>query len=276
MIRAAFSRSFPAAMLLIVAQVVPSAFGDPGGVAEGNPQQTDPQDSTEDQGHKHTDSHQHSHNSQHGHGTEEPPAASETRHDSMHHDFSDAEHWSMRFDSAERQAWQKPEEVTELLAIEPGMTAVDLGAGTGYFLPYLSVAVGDAGRVIGLDPELGMVRFMVERAEREGLANVESRQIPFDDPELATGTADRILIVNTWHHIQNREAYAAKLRSALAVGGTVAVVDFTRDSPSGPPVAERLDPKQVIRELREGGLDAEVIEETLPRQYVVVGRRNTM
>ncbi len=195
------------------------------------------------------------------------------KHGTTHHDFSDAETWAARFDNPERSAWQKPAEVMDLLEIAPGMTVVDLGAGTGYFLSSLSRAVGVDGLVQALDPEADMVRFMEQRAVKEGLGNVEPRQIPFDDPELAAGSADRILIVNTWHHIQQREAYSLKLRDALTATGRVYIVDFTRDSPSGPPVAERLTTEQVIAELVAGGLQAEVIEETLPRQYVVVGRR---
>ena len=196
------------------------------------------------------------------------------RHHTMEHDFSGAEEWSARFDSPERQAWQRPAEVVEMLAVEPGMTLVDLGAGTGYFLSYLSRAAGDRGRVLALDPEPDMIRFMRERAERESLTNVEPKRIPFDDPELEPASVDRVLIVNTWHHIQDRAVYAEKLRAALKPGGGVYIVDFTRDSPSGPPVSERLTPEQVIAELAGGGLEAAAVDEDLPRQYVVVGRRS--
>ncbi len=199
---------------------------------------------------------------------------SEYRHSTMEHDFSSAEEWSARFDSPEREAWQKPAEVVALLGVEPGMTVVDLGAGTGYFLSHLSAAAGEGGRVLALDPEADMIRFMAERAQREGLANVEPRRIPFDDPQLEPASADRVLIVNTWHHIEQRADYAGKLLAALKPGGRVYVVDFTRDSPSGPPVEERLRYEQVIAELEGGGLEAEPVEETLPRQYVVVGRRS--
>ncbi len=195
------------------------------------------------------------------------------KHETSDHDFSVAEEWSARFDSPRRKAWQKPEEVVGLLGVEVGMTVVDLGAGTGYFLSYLSHAAGDGGRVLALDPEPDMVRFMGERAEREGLTNVEPRRIPFDDPQLEPASVDRVLIVNTWHHVGERADYARKLFAALKPGGGVYVVDFTRDSPSGPPVEERLDPEQVISELVEGGLEAAAVEETLPRQYVVAGRR---
>ncbi len=177
------------------------------------------------------------------------------------------------FDSPERQAWQKPADVVALLGVEPGMTVVDLGAGTGYFLSYLSEAAGKGGRVLALDPEPDMIRFIAERAKRDKLANVEARQIPFDDPKLEPASVDRVLIVNTWHHIAKRADYAGKLLAALKPGGRVYIVDFTRDSPSGPPVEERLKAEQVIAELAAGGLEAESVEEKLPRQYVVVGRR---
>lgn len=198
----------------------------------------------------------------------------EYEHHTMEHDFSRAEEWSARFDSAERKAWQKPEEVAALLEIEPGMTVVDLGAGTGYFLSYLSAAAGEDGRVLALDPEADMIRFIGERARREGLGNVEPRRIPYDDPELESGSVDRVLIVNTWHHIEDRSVYSEKLFAALKPDGRVYVVDFSKDSPSGPPVADRLEPAAVIGELGGGGLVAGLIEETLPRQYVVVGRRS--
>ncbi len=228
------------------------------------------QHTQEEDGHGHHPAGQHRHGDE-SHGGDQ---ATDYRHETMEHDFSGAEEWSARFDSPEREAWQRPAEVVALLGVEPGMTVVDLGAGTGYFLSYLSQATGAGGRVLALDPEPDMIRFMAERAKHESLANVEPHQIPFDDPELEVASVDRVLIVNTWHHIEKRADYAQKLLAALKPGGGVYIVDFTRDSPSGPPVEERLDPEQVIAELAGGGLEATTVEETLPRQYVVVGRRS--
>ena len=65
----------------------------------------------------------------------------------MHHDFSDAESYSATFDNPARNEWQKPTHLVTLLEIEPGMTVVDIGAGTGYFEPYLAAAVGKTGTV---------------------------------------------------------------------------------------------------------------------------------
>lgn len=188
------------------------------------------------------------------------------------HGFSDVERFARIFDDPERDAWQMPEQVVELLAIEPGMTVVDLGAGTGYFLPHLARAVGPEGRVIALDVEPNMVRHMEERIAREGIANVEARVAATDDPGLDPGSVDRVLVVDTWHHIEGRERYAARLRDALREGGTVTVVDFTRESPQGPPPAMRLSAEAVVEELRAGGLAPAIREERLPYQWVVTAQ----
>jgi SAM-dependent methyltransferase len=152
------------------------------------------------------------------------------------------------------------------------MTVADVGAGTGYFLPHLSRAVGPGGHVLALDIEPDMVRFMKERAQREGLANVEPRVVALDDPQLPAGGVDRVLIVDTWHHIDGRAAYAARLRAGLRPGGAVYVVDFKLDAAHGPPREHRLTPEQVMAELRQGGLSAEIVPVSLPEQYIVVGR----
>lgn len=190
----------------------------------------------------------------------------------LHHDFSDAERWAAIFDEPERLEWQRPEEVVQHMKISDGATVVDLGAGTGFFLPFLAKAASH-GKVLGLDPEENLVHHMRQRVAEADLGQVEIRRIPYDDPELAAGSVDRLLIVNTWHHIEQREVYASKLLAALASDGMLFVVDFTLDSPSGPPKKHRLPPQEVIAELIAGGFEAEVIEETLPRQYIVVGRR---
>jgi SAM-dependent methyltransferase len=198
---------------------------------------------------------------------------SDGRHGPLVHRFERAEDWKDRFEGPDRDAWQKPEHVVQLLAIAPGMTVADLGTGTGYFVPHLSRAVGPTGKVLALDIEPDMVRYVAERARREALGNVEARACAADDPSLADGSVARILIVDTWHHIPARGAYAKKLEKALAPGGFVMVIDFTRRSPHGPPVRHRITAEQVIRELAEGGLAAEQVDSELSDQYVVVGRR---
>jgi ubiquinone/menaquinone biosynthesis C-methylase UbiE len=191
----------------------------------------------------------------------------------MKHDFSDVARHEKNFDGPERAAWQKPDHVIALMSISPGMTVVDLGAGTGFFEPALDRAVGDSGKVLALDVEPNMVEHLKARAAQENLGRVEARLVATDDPGLAPQSVDRILVVNTWHHIDDRGPYAAKLGRALRAGGSIWVVDFDKTSAKGPPANHKLDPAEVIAELEAGGLDAEPVDEELSEQYVVVARR---
>lgn len=189
-------------------------------------------------------------------------------------DFSQAERFARHFDDPARDEWQRPRLVVEYLQVAQGHTVADIGAGTGYFVPHLAEAVGAGGRVLALDVEPNMVAYMERRIEQAGLQNVTARQVSESDPGLSEASIDRGLIVNTWHHIGDREHYAAKLAGALKPKGSVLIVDFTRESDMGPPPQHRLEAKQVIEELHAAGLAAEQIEaEALPKQYLVRGTR---
>lgn len=197
-------------------------------------------------------------------GTHAPPAP-------LVHRFRSAEEWAKVFDDPARDGWQKPDEVVALARIDQGMTVADLGAGTGYFEPHLSRAVGAEGRVLALDVEPDMIRHLKERAAREGWTNVEPRLVTTDDPKLESASLDRVLVVDTWHHVPAPVEYGKKLKSALRPAGLVVVVDFTKESKQGPPPEHRLAPEAVRDELISAGFSVEIAKEDLPDQYVVVG-----
>ncbi|MCA9677922.1 MAG: methyltransferase domain-containing protein [Kofleriaceae bacterium] len=190
----------------------------------------------------------------------------------MPHRFEDADAWAKVFDDPARDAWQRPDEVVALLALAPGMVVADVGAGTGYFEGRIAAAVGPDGEVIATDVEPDMVRYLGERAAHDGWTNVRALQVEPGDPGLAPASVDRVLIVDVWHHLDDRAGYAARLATALRPGGWVAVVDFTGDAERGPPRDHRLAPEAIIADLTAGGLVAELATETLPDQYVVIGR----
>lgn len=184
----------------------------------------------------------------------------------------DLQTYSDQLDEPERDEWQRPEEVIELLECRAGMTVVDLGAGTGYFLRHLSEAVGREGRVLALDISRSSINGMSSRIEREGLRNVRPELVAPDDPALSPRSVDRILVTNTWHHISERVDYAHRLLATLRPGGLLLIVDFTIDSPEGPPPQMRLPYDAVIRELEVAGFAVKVLQESLPYHYVIAGR----
>ncbi len=200
------------------------------------------------------------------------------RHHSAHrkdHDFKDAEAWSKMFDDPKRDAWQKPSVVVQELQLDKGMVVADVGAATGYFEGPLSKAVGGEGKVLALDVAPQMIEFMAARAAEDGWNNVTAKVVAPDDPELDDASVHRVLIVNTWHHIEDRVRYAQKLHRALRPGGYVLIVDFNQKSPHGPPASERIEADVVRREFESAGFDlAYPTNNELPYQYMVRAGRS--
>jgi ubiquinone/menaquinone biosynthesis C-methylase UbiE len=148
------------------------------------------------------------------------------------------------------------------------MTVVDLGSGSGYFLCRLSHAVGAHGHVIATEIDKSLVNDLKQRATREQLTNVDVVLAPANDVGIAPAAADRILLVNVWHHLPDRKRYATRIARALSPGGKVVIVDF---KPAGKQSAHGIQPERVLAELSAGGIDGALVPEELSDQYVIIG-----
>ena len=188
--------------------------------------------------------------------------------DTHSHRFGDAEKWAKVFDDPARDAWQKPHEVIEALALAPDAVVADIGSGTGYFAARLARFVSK-GRVYGVDTEPDMVKYLAERASREGLANLVSIAGRPADPSLPA-KVDLVLMVDVYHHIAGREEYFRRLRGSLKAGGRIAIIDFRVDSERGPPRRSRVSPARVRAEMGEAGYAAVKEHAFLPSQYFLV------
>ena len=187
--------------------------------------------------------------------------------DHMEHHFDPAAS-AKSFDDPARDAWQMPDRVIAALALKPGQSVADIGSGTGYFSVRLAKSAA-APKVYGADIEPGMVTYLRQRAEKEGLKNVVSVQAAADAPNLPE-PVDVVLIVDTYHHIGNREVYFRKLQASLKPGGRVAIVDFKADSPEGPPKEYRFTPEQFKTEMSAAGYRLWQQFDFLPRQNFLV------
>lgn len=195
------------------------------------------------------------------------PAAAQAPH-TRHHSFGDADKWARVFDDPARDAWQKPHEVIQALALAPDAIVADIGAGTGYFTMRLAHGT-PLGRIYGVDTEPAMVKHLAERAKKAGLPNVTAVQAKPGDPGLP-GKADLVLFVDVYHHVEDRERYFRRLQESLRPGGRVAVIDFRMDSPVGPPKRARFEPDRVKDEMKRAGYALAQEHAFLPNQYFLV------
>ena len=173
-----------------------------------------------------------------------------------------------RFESPERDAYQKPNEVINYLGNLENKTIMDIGAGSGYF----SIPLADeAKKVIAADVNQEFLDYIKNRVEDNNIKNIEVRKIPYDSPDLKEGEVDMVLIVNTYHHINNRSDYFSKVKQGLTTDGELIIIDFFKtEVPVGPKVNHKFSIDEVMAELKVAGFESFEIEvNLLPFQYII-------
>ena len=198
--------------------------------------------------------------------TQEAPSEHGTANEYMRQ--SSMEKLIRRFESPERDAYQQPRKVLEYLGELKGKTVMDIGAGSGYF----SVKLADAGaRVIAADVDDEFQEFLQRRIQENDLSNIETRKIPYDDPGLSKEEVDMVLMVNSYHHIENRPDYFAKVGEGIKPDGELVIIDYFKfQIPVGPPVNHKVSMDVVVNELKEAGFTAfDINVELLEYQFVI-------
>jgi predicted methyltransferase len=150
----------------------------------------------------------------------------------------------------ERDQWQHPQVVMDVLHIHPGSTVADVGAGEGYFTFHLAERVGPQGKVYAEDIKTDEVEQIRRLAEEKHLTQIESLHGEPGDPKLPQSTLDVVLVMNAYHEFRSYEAMLKAIFKALKPEGLLAIIDSP--TPAG---NSRLDyyprhriPEEVVRE----------------------------
>ena len=174
----------------------------------------------------------------------------------------------------EREVEEQPQRVIDALAIQPGQTVVDLGAGSGYYSFRIASLVGAAGKIIAVDIEPTMLRVIQQRAERERVSNLSAVQSTACDPNLPPGSVDLLFMVDVYHELACPYEMMQKVRTALKPGGRVALIEFRKEDPKVTiKEVHKMSEAQIIREMKAVGLRHVKTVETLPIQHLVIFRK---
>ncbi|MEW5982093.1 MAG: methyltransferase domain-containing protein [Acidobacteriota bacterium] len=171
----------------------------------------------------------------------------------------------------DRDLWQMPGQIMDALGIAEGSVVGDIGGGGGWFTMRLAIRVGPNGFVYAEDIQHQMLEATRRRVAREGRRNVETVLGTSDDPKLPAGQLDAVLIVDTYHEFENPVPMLRNTAAALRPGGRLGIVEYKMDGLGpGPPLEERVDPEQVIRDATAAGLTLFSRETFLPFQFFLV------
>jgi SAM-dependent methyltransferase len=113
-----------------------------------------------------------------------------------------------------------------LLRLTPGQRVVDVGCGTGVFLPALSRAVGESGLVVGLDHAPALLEEAKRRMQRLGLLSqvqlerADAASLPFPDGSFDAAHISRVLI-----HVEDPNAVLREMKRVTRPGGWIVAVE---------------------------------------------------
>ncbi len=116
-------------------------------------------------------------------------------------------------------------QVMDVLAIAPGKTVADIGAGSGWFTVRAAKRVTDTGAVYAVDINPEAVQYIEQRIKKEQMHNVKTILSKPDNPELPANSVDSVLLLKTYHEVANPVALLRNLRPSLRPGARLGVID---------------------------------------------------
>lgn len=171
----------------------------------------------------------------------------------------------------DRDAWQRPDHVMDVLGIADGSRVADVGAGGGWFTIRLARRVGPNGLVYAEDIQRQMIDSIERRLQREGLKNIRTVLGTAEDPRLPIGQLDVVLIVDTYQEVETKTVLLERVRDALKPGGRLGIVEFKLEgSGPGPSIENRVAPSLVIGHAESAGFRLQAQDTSLPYHYLLV------
>jgi ubiquinone/menaquinone biosynthesis C-methylase UbiE len=133
------------------------------------------------------------------------------------------------FESDGRDKRLQIDRVMKLLKMGKGSSVADIGAGSGWFTVRAAKKVGPTGVVYAEDINPQATKYIDDRAKKESLGNIRTVLGVPDDPKLAPGSVDAVMMLKVYHEIAQPVRFAENLRGALKPGALVGIIDRNGD-----------------------------------------------
>jgi ubiquinone/menaquinone biosynthesis C-methylase UbiE len=117
------------------------------------------------------------------------------------------------------------DKVMDALAIAPGKSVADIGAGSGWFTVRAARRVTSSGTVYAVDINADAVHYIDQRMAKDNIRNVKTILSKPDDPGLPAHSIDAVLLLKTYHEVANPMALLRNLRPALLPGARIGIID---------------------------------------------------
>jgi len=132
-------------------------------------------------------------------------------------------------DNPLRRRIQPPGEMPIRHGIEPGMTVLEVGPGNGRYTVETARRVGSTGRVIAIDIEPKMIERAGQRAQAEGITNLEAKVANVHNLPFEEGTFDAVCMIAVISEIPQPERALDEFYRVLKPSGILAFSELLFD-----------------------------------------------
>lgn len=123
----------------------------------------------------------------------------------------------------ERDAWQKPAEIIRRMKIDKSSTVADIGCNEGYITFKLSEIVS---KVYAVDVD----QSKLDKLNKHKPANVIAVKGDYDNPKLPENLLDAVVILDTYHEMDDHDKILQHVKAALKTGGRLVICEPIAES----------------------------------------------
>lgn len=161
-------------------------------------------------------------------------------------------------DWEERDEWMNVPEIFELAKIEKGSAVADVGCHEGYFTMHLAQKVGESGKVYAVDVREDRLDKLDEYIKDRRLQNIKTIVGDYDNPKLPNETLDVVVIMDTYHEMDDYMKILDHIKKSLKPGGRIVIIEKFKEHMLNTSRAEQteehtLSLKYVKKELQKAG-----------------------
>jgi ubiquinone/menaquinone biosynthesis C-methylase UbiE len=125
----------------------------------------------------------------------------------------------------ERDAWQRPDDLIRFLEIKSGSAVADIGCHEGYLTFKLSKVVGETGRVLAVDIDAPKLEKIKQSASESRITNITAIKGDYDNPKLPANALDAVIILDTYHEMDDHDDILRHIKTALKPGGKLVLCE---------------------------------------------------